>query len=170
MAISITVQNYLKDLGVDYVPLAHDHTETSSMTAETSHVPGERLLKAVIVRDNESYMMALLPASNHLRLNELQSLLGREVKLASEEEFTALFDDCAVGAIPALGMAYGLEVIIEDSLAKTGDLFFEGGDHETLVHMQAEAFRNLVSEAPHGHISHADKDQEDRSGFRYSHT
>lgn len=170
MAISITIQNYLEGLGVNYFPLAHDHTVTSSMTAEASHVQGSRLVKAVIIKDDDGYMMALLPASHHLRLSELQDLLGREVELADEEEFTALFDDCDIGAVPALGMAYGLDVIVEDSLAKNGDLFFEGGDHETLVHMQAEAFEGLVADAPHGHFSHLDKVQEDRSGFRYSHT
>ena len=170
MAISMTIQNYLNDLGVDYVPLAHDHTETSSMTAETSHVPGSRLVKAVVIKDDDSYMMALLPASHHLRLNALQDLLGREVELAAEEAFVDLFDDCDTGAVPALGMAYGLNVIVEDCLAKTGDLFFEGGDHETLVHLQAEDFKGLVVEAPHGHFSHLDKEQEGRSGFRYSHT
>lgn len=170
MAISITIQNYLEDLGVNYVPLAHNHTETSSMTAEASRIPGSHLVKAVIIKDDDCYMMALLPASHHLRLKELQDLLGREVELATEEEFTMLFDDCDVGAIPALGMAYGLGIIVEDSLPKTGDLFFEGGDHETLVHMQAEAFKGLVTAASHGHFSHQDKMQEDRSGFRYSHT
>ena len=170
MAISITIQNYLEDRGIIYVPLAHSHTETSSMTAEASHIPGSRLVKAVIIKDDDCYKMALLPASHHLRLNELQGLLSREVELATEEEFTALFDDCDIGAIPALGMAYGLEVIVEDKLAKTGDLFFEGGDHETLVHLQAEDFKGLVTDAPHGHFSHLDKTQEDRSGFRYSHT
>ncbi len=170
MAISKTIQKYLENLGIDYFPLAHDHTATSSMTAEASHVQGTRLVKAVIIKDDDCYMMALLPASHHLRLMQLQDLLGREVELATEEEFTMLFDDCDPGAIPALGMAYGLEVIVEDTLAKTGDLFFEGGDHETLVHMKAEAFRDLVTDAAHGHFSHHDKMPENRSGFRYSHT
>jgi Ala-tRNA(Pro) deacylase len=170
MAISISIQNYLEKLGIVYVPLPHDHTETSSMTAETSHVPGSRLVKAVIIKDDDCYMMALLPASHHLRLKELQVLLGREVELATEDEFTALFDDCDTGAIPALGMAYGLEVIIEESLAKDGDLFFEGGDHETLVHLRAEDFNGLVSDATRGHFSHVDKNTDERGGFRFSHT
>jgi len=170
MTISTTIQTYLDDLGIDYALLLHDHTETSSMTAETSRVPGSRLVKAVIISDGERYMMAALPASHHLRLNELQDLLGREVELVPEEEFAALFTDCEVGAVPALGMAYGLEVIVEDSLIKSGDLYFESGDHETLVHMKAEAFEGLVSDALHGHFSRHDKKPEERSGFRYSHT
>lgn len=168
MAISITVQNYLKDLGIRYYSLAHDHTETSSLTAEASHVQGARLIKAVIIKDGERYLMALLPASHHLRLKELQDLLGRKVELATEKEFTTLFPDCDPGAVPALGMAYGFDVVVEDKLAMTGDLFFEGGDHETLVHMQAEDFNGLVVEAIRGHFSHLDKAQEGRSGFRYA--
>jgi Ala-tRNA(Pro) deacylase len=170
MAVSIRIQNYLKNLGINYALLVHDHTETSSMKAETSHVSGSRLVKAVIIKDDDCYMMALLPTSHHLRLNELRDLLGWKVELATEEEFTTLFDDCAIGAIPALGMAYGLEVIVEDCIAKYGDLFFEGGDHETLVHMQGEDFMGLVSDATHGHFSRPDKHPEERSGFRYSHT
>ncbi len=170
MAISITIENYLKDLGVNYSPLTHDHTVTSSTTAEASHVPGSRLVKAVIIKDEDCYMMALLPASHHLRLNELQHLLGREVELANEDEFSPLFEDCETGAIPALGMAYGLEVIVDDDVARNGDLFFEGGDHETLVHLQAEAFEGMVADSSHGHFSHLDKNLEDRSGFRYFHS
>ncbi len=170
MAVSITIQNYLDTMGIGYSTLTHDHTETSSMTAEAAHVQGSRLVKAVIIKDDARYLMALLPASHHLRLKEIQGLLGREVTLAAEGEFSALFTDCDTGAIPALGMAYGLDVIIEDSLAKTGDLFFEGGDHETLVHISAEAFNGLVTDAPHGQFSHLDKPQEDRCGFRFSYT
>lgn len=170
MAIAITIQNYLQDLGVKYAPLPHEHAETASMTAELSHVPGTRLVKAVIVKEAGGYNMALLPASYHLRLNELQEVMGRDLDLATEDEFVGMFDDCAPGAIPAVGMAYGMSVVVEDDLAKTGDLFFEGGDHETLVHMRAEDFNHLVAEAPHGHFSRQDKQIEDRSGFRYSHT
>ena len=36
--------------------------------------------------------------------------------------------------------------------------------------MKADAFKGLVSEAQRGHFSYLDKSQEDRSGFRYSHT
>ncbi len=174
MAVSITIQNYLNALNVKYVQLEHDHTSTSSMTAEVSHVPGSRLVKAVVIKDmmkedGAKYMMALLPASHHLRLKELANLLGREVELASEDEFSALFTDCDKGAVPALGQAYGIDVIVEDSLNKTDDLFFEGGDHETLVHLDAQSFEKLVSGSIHGHFSHHDKHPENRGGFRYSH-
>ncbi|WP_419904734.1 aminoacyl-tRNA deacylase [Kiloniella sp.] len=170
MAVSITIQNYLKDMKVRYVPLEHEHAETSSMTAEVAHVPGSRLVKGVMIKDDTKYMMALLPASHHLRMKELNELLGREVTLASEEELTAIFSDCDDGAVPALGLAYGIEVIVEDTLNKNDDLFFEGGDHETLVHLEAKAFENLVSDCIHGHFSHHDKNPENRGGFRYAHS
>lgn len=157
MAIAITIQNYLKDLGIDYAPLPHAHTETASTTAEASHVPGARLVKAVVIKEDGGYKMALLPASHHLLPDRLADLLDGEVELASEAEFVKLFDDCDAGAIPALGMAYGLDVIVEDELAKSGELYFEGGDHETLVRVPAEAFGKLTADAPHGHFSRVNR-------------
>ncbi len=168
MTISNSIHNYLNRLGIDYTLLPHDHTETSSMTAEVSNVPGSRVVKAVVVGDGERYMMALLPASHHLRLDELQNVLDREVELVPEEEFAVLFNDCEVGAVPALGMAFGLEVVVDKSLTTFGDLYFEGGDHETLVHLQAKAFEGLVADAVHGHFSRHDNIPEYGSGLRHS--
>lgn len=170
MAISTKVRTYLDDQQVSYDTLAHDRTATSLKTAEEAHVPGSHLVKGVIVKDGSQHLMALLPASHHLRLGVLQELLGQDVVLAREEEFTPLFEDCDEGAVPALGMAYGLEVVVDDSLSEAGDLYFEGGDHATLVHIQSEAFEGLVGKARHGHFSRYDKHPEDRGGFRFSHS
>ena len=37
--------------------------------------------------------------------------------MASEEQIETLFHDCEPGAVPAIGAAYGLKVIVDDSLA-----------------------------------------------------
>lgn len=44
-------------------------------------------------------------------------------------------------------------VLLEDeSLLRMPDVYFEGGDHEDLVHVQGEAFRELMRRARHGKI------------------
>lgn len=60
MAVSITIQNYLDKLGVNYTLLTHDHTESSIKTAAASRVQGSRLVKAVIISDDDGYMMVIL--------------------------------------------------------------------------------------------------------------
>ncbi len=77
-------------------------------------------------------MTALLPASHHLRLNELQELLGREVQLATEEEFAALFDDCDTGAVPALALQLHFDLTSESMSNHDSEDMNDGcvnGDH-----------------------------------------
>ena len=47
MAVAITLQQYLEDQGVEYEVLVHSHTVSASRTAQKSHIPGDRVAKAV---------------------------------------------------------------------------------------------------------------------------
>ena len=122
MTISPTLQKYL-DQGVTYDLIPHAPTMSSTRTAEACHVPGEALAKAVVLRRDGGYMMAILPASHHLHLSALKNQLGHKVDLASEDEIERLFEDCDRGAIPPLGECYGLDVIVDNSIdARQPDL------------------------------------------------
>ncbi|MDH3476140.1 MAG: YbaK/EbsC family protein [Rhodospirillales bacterium] len=156
MALATTLQQYLAERKVAYDVTTHDPTTTASRSAQQSHVPGDWLAKAVVVKDDERFVMAVLPASHHLRLGELSRLLDRQVGLATEEEASGLFGDCDFGAIPALGAAYGLEMVVDDSLASQPEIYFEGGDHRSLVHVSAEGFHTLTEGARHGSFSSHD--------------
>ncbi len=153
MALATTLQKYLTDREIAYKVITHRPTSSSSSTAEASHVSGERVAKAVIVKDEDHFVMAVLPASHHLKLGELSRLFDRPMGLATENEASALFTDCELGAIPALGAAYGLDMIVDDSLVEKSDVYFEGGDHASLVHVSAEQFHRLTENAAHGSFS-----------------
>lgn len=144
MAMATTLKGYLDRHGIDYEVLAHPHAETSMLTAQAAHVPGDRLAKAVIVRDADHYLMVVLPADYHVHLGRLHRHLGHEVGLATEAELCELFPDCAGGAIPPLGGAYGLDTLLDSSMVRDQDVFFESGDHEHLVHMDAAQFAALL--------------------------
>jgi Ala-tRNA(Pro) deacylase len=75
------------------------------------------------------------------------------VSLASEQEVGRLFPDCELGAIPAIGWAYGLDVIVDDRLATQGEIWFEAGDHRSLIEVGGDQFRRLLEAAPHGVFS-----------------
>jgi len=64
-----------------------------------------------------------------------------------------LFGDCAQGAVPALGSAYGLETLVDDSLNDQDEVYIEGGDHESLVCLSGSAFMGLLGPARHGNFS-----------------
>jgi prolyl-tRNA editing enzyme YbaK/EbsC (Cys-tRNA(Pro) deacylase) len=83
---------------------------------------------AVVIKGGDGFMLAVLPASRHIRFEELRRLLADDVGMANEEQIETLFLDCEPGAVPAVGAAYGLGVIIDDSLARQPDIYFESGD------------------------------------------
>jgi Ala-tRNA(Pro) deacylase len=119
-------------------------------------VSGDRIAKTVVLRIGDAaggYLLAVLPASHHLSLDLLQRWLGRSVEVASEQEIGKLFPDCALGAIPPFGEAYGLDVALDDSLAGLHEVCFEGGDHRSLVRMRGERRAQLMSGARHGGFS-----------------
>lgn len=153
MAIPMTVENYLKEQGVEYDLLPHSRTRSSRQTMRESHVSGDSLAKAVVLKDEEGYWMAIIPASHHLRIHEVEKLLARRIGLATEAEIRTLFPDCDVGAVPPMGSAYSMNMLVDDSIDEQQDVFLEGGDHCSLVHMSGEQFHKLTQNVPHGRIS-----------------
>jgi len=155
MAIAMTVSNYLAEHGVDYDILSHPHTSTSGESAELAHVPGTRLAKSVVLQDDQGYLMVVLPSNRKVDLGELHRQTRRNLGLVTESELGSLFMDCEVGALPALGPAYGIETVVDDALAEQSEIYFEAGDHEQLIHVSAETFSHLLGEmAWHGRFSH----------------
>ena len=73
--------------------------------------------------------------------------------MANEEQIETLFIDCEPGSVPALGAAYGLNVVVDDSLAQQPEIYFEGGDHANLVHVSGTSFRKLMADSKHGRFT-----------------
>jgi Ala-tRNA(Pro) deacylase len=153
MGIAITLAQYLVDRGIAYDLVSHPHTVTASASATASQVTADSLAKAVVLKGGDGFMLAVLPASRHIQFEELRQLLGSNVDMASEEQIEPLFLDCEPGAVPALGTAYGLNVVVDDSLAQQPDVYFEGGDHANLVHISGMSFQKLMADARHGRFT-----------------
>jgi Ala-tRNA(Pro) deacylase len=152
MAIALTLQEYLCDHGIDYELMTHELTKSASATAKASHVPADRVVKGVVLTREGGCVMAVLPASRKVRLDAIEDMLHCPVGLATEDEVSSLFPDCEAGAIPPLGAAYALECIVDKNLEGEGDIYFEGGDHRTLVHVTGQQFHDMMRDALHGHI------------------
>lgn len=157
MAIATTLINYLKDKAIDYDLVEHAHTSTSFATARAAELPPHQVAKAVVLRDDDGYVVSVLPTNHSLEIDWVNEELNRNLELAHEEEFKALFEDCEPGAVPALAEAYGLQVIWDDDLLYTSDVYIEAGDHEHLIWLDRRSFKKLMLSLPHTVIS---KDEE----------
>jgi Ala-tRNA(Pro) deacylase len=153
MAIAHTIETFLNSHHVSYDVQSHTHTPTSLKTAAAAGIDPERLAKAVLLQDDNGYVIAVLPATHHVRLGELRHATGRNIHMADEQAAARIFTDCEPGAIPALGMAYGIDTIWDDSLLDKPDIYFEAGDHMELIHLSSAHFLNLLGAAQRGHFA-----------------
>jgi Ala-tRNA(Pro) deacylase len=155
--IAPSVQDYLATQQIAYEVIAHPRTVNSSGTAQAAHLPGTRVAKAVVFKDKAGYVVAVLSSTHHVSMSQLGRALHRHpLELASESELKSLFADCDVGAVPPLGAAYGLPMIVEEALGGQPEVFFEAGDHEHVIHVTQSEFLRLTSDAPRARFSRPD--------------
>ena len=147
MTIASKVEDYMAQRGIKYDVVTHEHSRNSIETAHLAHVPGDRLAKSVVLEDDDGFVMAVLPSTCHIKLGRLSRQLDRKLRLASESDLPSLFGDCELGAIPAVGPAYGMLTVIDKNLGAQPDIYFEAGDHEDLIHMKQEEFTVLMHDA-----------------------
>jgi Ala-tRNA(Pro) deacylase len=153
MSIAITVNSALRENDIEYHILRHPHSRHSAESAEAAHVSGEQVAKAVLLKDQHGFLLAVLPATHVLDLQRLGRLLHRSLRLASEQELENNFYDCETGAVPALGPWYCLPTVVDSSLRRQPDIFFEAGDHQRLIHVKETAFERLMQGAEYLDIS-----------------
>lgn len=153
MGIALTLKQYLDDSGIEYDVTTHKKTSTSSSTAEACHISGDSLAKGVVVKRDKGYLLVVVPASRQVELEKLGRWLRQQVELATEDEISELFCDCEKGAIPPVGAPYGLRAVVDETLEGRNDIYFEGGDHRTLVHLTGDQFQCLMEKVPHERFS-----------------
>lgn len=133
--IAPKIHQTLNAAGIEYELVEHPPTASSIASAGASHIPSGQIAKAILLETPGDYRLAVLPAHLRVDLAELRDEFGQAHRLAQEEELNIVFNDCAVGAVPPLGNSCGVTTIVDDSLADQPDIYFEAGDHLSLVHV-----------------------------------
>ena len=153
MPIARTLKTFLEENHIQFDTVEHAHTDSAVDSAKSAHIPPHQMAKAVVLEDDNGFIVSVLPSNNRLNLGWVNEELARNLKLATEPELKELFKDCETGAVPALSNAYGLKVIWDDQLKHASDIYIEAGDHEHLIHLRGEDFRSIMEKLSHSVIS-----------------
>jgi Ala-tRNA(Pro) deacylase len=153
MGIALTLQEYLDDNHVPYDVMLHKRTHCSYDTLRATHVPADRLAKAVVLTREGGFVVAIVPATARVNLHAIERMLRCHVDLATEDEICEIFPDCDVGAIPPVVDAYAVNAFIDESFDKQPEIYLEGGDHRSLIHMTGNTFRDIMRDARRARIA-----------------
>jgi Ala-tRNA(Pro) deacylase len=155
MSLPKRVKEYLNQREVNYHELHHSPTHSSVGNALAAHLPMNKVAKAVLLEDHEGHcLMAVLPADCKINIGQLNDTFCANFHLMKESQVTRLFSDCKSGAIPPLGDAYHVKTLIDEELFEQEKIYFEAGDHETLIELDHTDVKKLFSDDPHAHFSH----------------
>jgi Ala-tRNA(Pro) deacylase len=154
VTMASTVSQFLDDRSVSYRVIPHAHSATSRESAHAANVREDKVAKAILLRDSEGPVLAVIPASSSLDLRAVHDETGRnQLEMVPESELGRTFPDCELGALPPLGPAYGLTTLVDSSLGRCDTVYFESGDHEELVAMDGRDFDRLFSGCRHSDLS-----------------
>jgi Ala-tRNA(Pro) deacylase len=136
---------FLEENEIEYLKIEHSPAYTAQEIAANVHIPGKELAKTVMVHIDGVITMVVLPANQRINFEKLKSAAGASsVRLADEKEFGHLFPDCTLGAMPPFGNLYGIDVLVESSLAGDETITFNACTHTELIQLAYEDFAKLV--------------------------
>jgi Ala-tRNA(Pro) deacylase len=145
MPILSKLKEFLDQAKVPYEVYNHPRAFTAQEIAAAQHIPGREMAKVVILKVDDSLMMVVLPASRLVDLKKVkEGLNAKEVSLATETEFAALFPGCEIGAMPPFGNLFGLSVCADSALEKDETIFFNAGNHLQTVALKYKDFKELA--------------------------
>lgn len=150
----MSVFDFLREHHVQFRSVQHQPALSAQRVAHCLHLPGNTVAKIVVLKADEKYVLAVLPASHSVDLPRAQdALAAKNIALACEDELRTRFADCAPGTVPPFGSRYGVGTLVDESLTHAEFLVFEGGSHAEAVCVRYHDFEAvedpLVSEFSH---------------------
>ena len=145
MAKITDLLRYLQSNKIEFHVLEHDPAFSAHDVAAVAHVPESEMAKAILIKIDQHYWMAVLRADQRINPQMIRRVFGaKTVQLAHEEDLGMLFPDCQLGAMPPFGNLYGLPVLVEECLEDDENIVFNACTHTKAIHMKFKDFRRLA--------------------------
>lgn len=135
----------LKQNHIPYELVIHSQTFSSMKTAQATHTKGIEFAKPIMINVDGEMVMAVLPANYTLDLKKIKESMGaKNVYLATEAEFSPIFSDSVIGAMPAMGNLYGLNVIMDKDMMDDTNIAFNACNHQEIIKMKFSDYKKMV--------------------------
>ena len=140
----MNVANFLEERDVVFELIPHRDTYDAQRMAATIHVSGHEVAKTVLLRVDDAYVVAVLPSDRAVDFQRAAQVLGAsKAALATEVEISQRCPDCEIGALPPFGSQYGMQTLVDESLAEDEEVVFEGNTHHEAFRVRFADFRRI---------------------------
>lgn len=145
MAISASIETFLRRERVPYTTLTHQRAYTAQEEAAVAHVPGRCWAKTVVCFADDEPIQAVVPADLLVNMERLRDLAAAHaVRLATEDEIIRLYPECEAGAMPPIGPLYGQRVFVDTTLVAEPEIVFNAGTHTDAICIDYDDFADVA--------------------------
>ncbi|MCS5708050.1 HDOD domain-containing protein [Candidatus Berkiella cookevillensis] len=147
------IYEYLDGLALSYEVIEHAETRSLEQAAQLCAIPRTELLRTVILSEEHGALMAILPCNRLLDFSVLCKTLNRDLAPAQYESLQLIFKECEANSYPPLPDYFEMDAILDKSILSLEDVYFEPGNHHTLIKMTRQDFLSLLHNAWQGDFS-----------------
>jgi ferredoxin/flavodoxin---NADP+ reductase len=129
------VTRYLDEQGVSYQLVEHPPALTAAEQARAAQVDLDRTAKAIPLRDERGWHVAVIPASHRLDLDKARSALGAgpSLQIATFDQIRSELPAPVAGVLPPLAPLLRAPEVLDRRLLDHDGIFISGGDDRHVV-------------------------------------
>lgn len=147
------IYEYLDSLGLFYEVIEHEETRSLEQVAKLCAIPRAELLRTVVLSEDHGVLMAILPCDRLLDFFVLCKTLNRRLMPAQSETLELIFKECEPNSYPPLPDYFAMDAILDKSILSLEYVYFEPGNHHSLIKMKKQDFLSLLHNSWQGDFS-----------------
>ena len=134
------VLDYLQGRGAEFTVIPHPKTATAVGEEQTLHLPGDEVVKTLVVMANYGPALMVVPASRRLDMEAAAAATADpQVRLATERELERQFPVYALAALPPLSMLLLAPMYVDPTVAERETIVFAAGRQDVSIRMATSA-------------------------------
>jgi Ala-tRNA(Pro) deacylase len=153
MAISKKIIEYLNDNKYKYEIIEHKTTFTAWDTAQTEKIKPQEVVKALVMKTDNDYVLALIPANRNLDKQKLLKTINAKRKRTGAKNYKKI--DFAkeawmkknlpgkVGATPPFAKILKIDVFIDSLLSKNKKLYLGSGEYVFSIRVNSSQYLKI---------------------------
>ncbi|WP_353962374.1 YbaK/EbsC family protein [Streptomyces sp. NBC_01443] len=146
----VTVQGYLQQRNVACKEYQHSPAYTAIARAEAlvrmHSVDPLDVVKVLLLRAGRfrsKWSLVIIPAGRRLNMYTASQSVGRECRLATEQEIRKMFPWCSLGCLPALGGLLRIPQYIDPDVCQRQVIIFSAGEPAHSVEVSLDDLINV---------------------------
>lgn len=142
-----TFKNFLKKHNLDIeVIITNDPTHTALQAALTHKVPVSNIVKSLLVKMDQEYVLFLVPGDRKLDLENLKEKFGSNaIRMANADEVKEI-TGYSIGGVPPFGHIQKIQTFIQEGFDSNSKLVAAAGSSSSVFKISLDQLKSICNQ------------------------